>query len=153
MAPNLRRSRTLRRWVAQAGALAALAGAMSFSAAAVPGVASAAAATPCPHVVTGASFNYKAVGGKQLAGRTYQVLVISESCAAAGTWVSKLTRDSRGSRTADGGYAIAGGPTGWKCEGGGYPAVTHSAPTISGECYVGSLFSPTKYFYWKPSVS
>jgi hypothetical protein len=86
-------------------------------------------------------------------GRTYQVLVISESCAAAGTWISKLTRDSRGSRTADGGYAIAGGPTGWKCEGGGYPAVTHSAPTISGECYVGSLFSPTKYFYWKPSVT
>lgn len=140
-------------WVSRAGGFALLLGApVLFGFAGAP-QASASSESSCSSNVVGAPFSYKAVGGKQLSGSQYRVLVINEPCSAARTWVAKLTHSSPGTSTPDGANKISGGPTGWTCEGKGYTYTTHKPPTISGECYQGKLINPTKYFYWATSVN
>jgi hypothetical protein len=106
----------------------------------------------CGSNAVGAHFSYRQVGGQTLSGDTYKVLVINESCAPARTVVAKLTHAVLGSKTADGGFTIKGGPSGWSCEGKGTTATTHKPPAISGDCYLGKLLNPTKLIYWSTAV-
>jgi hypothetical protein len=115
--------------------------------------ASASSESQCSPPVVGALFNYKAVGGKQIKGDTYNVLVINESCSKARPWVAKLTHDSPGASTPDGARKLSGGPSGWTCEGKGYTYASRTPPTISGQCYQGKLTSPTKLIYWVTNVT
>jgi hypothetical protein len=115
--------------------------------------ASASSESQCSPPVVGAPFDYKAVGGKQLKGDTYNILVINESCSKAQPWVAKLTHDSPGASTRDGARKLSRGPSGWTCEGKGYTYATHKPPTISGQCYQGKLTDPTKLFYWTTHVT
>jgi hypothetical protein len=135
-------------------ALVLLPGLGSVAAGALVGVplVSARSESQCSAVV-GAPFNYKAVGGKQLSGDRYEVLALNEPCSTARTWVAKLTHARPGTANPDGARKLAGGPSGWTCEGKGYTYATHKAPTISGQCYRGKLTNPTQLFYWASSVS
>jgi hypothetical protein len=115
--------------------------------------AAASAETECSPGVTGAPFSYNAIGGHHLSGKSYKVMVINESCVTARTVVAKLTHAALGTHTVDGGFAITGGPSGWKCEGKGESSTTHAAPAISGDCYLGTLLDPTKFLYWETAVN
>jgi hypothetical protein len=147
-------ARGARTWAVRVAALGLVFGSLAVGTltSALPASATVRAATAekeCLPPVTGAAFNYKAVGGHPIKGDKYGFLVVNESCATAATWVAKLTHDSRGQKNADGLLALHGGPSGWTCEGGGEPNVKTAAPTISGECYQGKLIQPTKLIYWE----
>lgn len=109
--------------------------------------------SPCSSSVVGAHYNYQGVGGKQFSGDRYKVLVVNESCSTARKWVAKLTHASPGAITGDGANVITGAPMGWSCEGKGSTYTTHKSPTISGQCYQGTLINASKLFYWATDVS
>lgn len=95
----------------------------------------------------GAHFNFTNQG-HHFSGGHYQVMAAKVSCSFADSWTSKLTHATPGKPQPDGGNRLSDGPAGWKCEGKSYTYTQHKPPTISGECYTGSLLNPTKYFHW-----
>jgi hypothetical protein len=113
-----------------------------------------AAAAPTPKLcgnVRGAAYSYTAVGGAPLKGSAYSVQTIGVTCSDGGSWVGKLTARTPGPSQPDGGNKLIGGPAGFKCEGKSYTYTRHKPPTISGECWTGSLFKPTKWIEWGPA--
>ncbi len=151
--PGERRYRRMARWMSHAVVLGLIIGSLAFDTLAGSPQASASSVSSCSPPLVGAHFSYKAVGGKQLSGDSYRVLVLNVSCSKAETSVAKLTHASPGATTPDGARKLSGGPSGWTCEGKGYTYSTRKPPTISGECYQGKLTNPTKYLYWAPNVS